>query len=162
VRVVVTDDFRAAIRTPVHGFRLVLGAEALRLRHHFVKRDGRNAPLDLDGLSVGDPVLRSDHGVATNDEIVAGEVIAESRRLRFHRSIPIPIVAVARTATPDLHRLRAAPHGGNPCPGNLDEADNRHQADEAVDLLRRAGDLEHEGVQGRVQGLGAEGGREGE
>src|SRR6516164_10699332 len=58
------------------------------------------------------------------------------------------------------HPLGAPAHGGDAGARDLDEADHRHHGDEALDLLARAGELEDEGGERRVEGAGPEGGGE--
>src|ERR1700730_6527977 len=58
---------------------------------------------------------------------------------------------------PWLHGLRAAPDGDDAGARDLDQAERQHQGDEALDLLGRAGDLEHEAFDRGVDHPGPEG-----
>src|ERR1700737_3278927 len=54
------------------------------------------------------------------------------------------------------HPLRAAPDRDNAGPRDLHQAERQHERDEALDLVARAGDLEHETLGRGVNDTGAE------
>src|SRR5258708_4274375 len=65
--------------------------------------------------------------------------------LTFIAFAPSDIQCISRLLTcPALHPLRTPCDGDDAGARHLDEAEGQHQVDELVDLLRAAGDLEHE------------------
>src|SRR6476659_6093295 len=60
------------------------------------------------------------------------------------------------TTTSTLERLAAARHGDDTGAADIDQPERFHQADEGLDLVRGAGDLEDEGIGLGVDHLGAE------
>src|SRR4051812_31239540 len=56
-----------------------------------------------------------------------------------------------------LHPLLAPAHGGDAGARDFGKADRGHELDEALDLVRGPGELEHEGAEGGVEDAGPEG-----
>src|SRR5215467_12069752 len=61
-----------------------------------------------------------------------------------------------QAASATSHPLRTALDGDDAGARDLDQTNRQHQRDEALDLLRRAGDLEHEALQTGVDDAGTE------
>src|SRR3954470_23233568 len=166
-RVLVVDDFRTDVRSPNDRLRHVFRSETVHVGDQFFHRVDRNAlsgPLSLGlDLDVGLAGIELDRLALAKAKITHdlggdahSEAVPPACKLGLHHSSPktdIRPISVLES----LHPLLAAAHRGDAGARDFGKADRGHELDEALDLVRGPGELEHEGAEGGVEDAGPEG-----